>query len=474
MACRPWARRAPSALLLLTGATWFAGDLWEALLYLHRGPLAHLLLTYRAARRPRGAAAVVVIAALSAAIPALARSAWATLALAVALMLVAAVRRREASGHERRQRGLALAGAAAVGGPLALAAAGTLLDWGTGRAALWAYFGGVAFSGVALAAGVSAARDVIVDLGDGRRRSGLRAALAQALGDPQLSIGFRTATADGSVDEFGRPFALQSVGEGRSVTVVRDGEEAIAALVHEPAALADDEAAASVSAAVRLALANVRLQDEVTAQVRDVAASGRRLVEAGDDERRELAQQVRDGPEPRLLALATRLSALAATRGDAAAADLLELSDQVASAREDVLHFAHGVHPRALTEGDLGAALAQLAATATLDVSVSTPDARFEPAQEAAAFFVCSEALANAAKHSGAGHVTIAVTAGGGRLRVLVDDDGTGGADPALGSGLRGLADRVEALGGTLRVDSPRGGGTRLEAELPIGSAAGR
>jgi signal transduction histidine kinase len=314
---------------------------------------------------------------------------------------------------------------------------------------------------------------VIVDLGDGRRRSGLRAALAQALGDPGLSIGFRAAAADGWVDEFGGPFTLPSAGDGSSVTVVRDGDEAIAALVHDPAALADDGVAASVTAAVRLALANVRLQDEVTAQVRDVAASGRRLVEAGDDERRRLAQQVRDGPEPRLLALATRLSALAASRGEAAD-DLLQLSDRVASAREDVLHFAQGVHPRALTEGDLGAALAQLAASATLDVSVSTPVGRVPPAQEAAAFFVCSEALANAAKHSGAGHVTIRVTEGDGRLCVLVDDDGAGGADPARGSGLRGLVDRVEALGGTLRVDSPRGGGTRLEAQLPIGSAGGR
>jgi signal transduction histidine kinase len=183
---------------------------------------------------------------------------------------------------------------------------------------------------------------------------------------------------------------------------------------------------------------------------------------------------VRDGPEPRLLALATRLSTLAASRGDAAAGDLLRLAAEVGSAREDVLHFAHGVHPRALTDGGLGAALAQLAATAALDVSVSTPDGRFAPAQEAAAFFVCSEALVNAAKHSGAGQVTITVAARGGRLRVLVDDDGAGGADPAHGSGLRGLADRVEALGGTLRVDSPRGGGTRVEAELPIGSAGGR
>ncbi len=117
--------------------------------------------------------------------------------------------------------------------------------------------------------------------------------------------------------------------------------------------------------------------------------------------------------------------------------------------------------------GGLGAALAELAERSGVRLTLP-PARRLPPALEAAVFFVCSEALANVAKHAGAADLEVTIAAAGEQLLVSVADDGAGGADPARGTGLRGLADRVEALGGTLRVDSPAGGGTRLEARLPI------
>ena len=130
------------------------------------------------------------------------------------------------------------------------------------------------------------------------------------------------------------------------------------------------------------------------------------------------------------------------------------------------------MHPRALTEQGLHAALSELADQAALPVALDVPDRRFPRSQEAAAFFVCSEGLANAAKYAEASGVRIEVAVTASRLLVRVADDGAGGADPTRGSGLRGLADRVEALGGTLSVASRVGAGTRLEAELPIAAEA--
>ena len=156
-------------------------------------------------------------------------------------------------------------------------------------------------------------------------------------------------------------------------------------------------------------------------------------------------------------------------QGETAAA-LGALVAELDAARTDLARFAQGVHPRALTEQGLHAALSELADQAAVPVALDVPDRRFPAPQEAAAFFVCSEGLANVAKYAEASGVRIAVAAIGPRLVVRVVDDGPGGADTARGSGLRGLADRVEALGGTLSVASPPGAGTRLEAELPIGA----
>jgi signal transduction histidine kinase len=477
-----WARGTPGGAqpsMALAGVAWFAGDIWSGLLYVHRGPLTQLLVTYPAGRlRPRALVPVVAAAYVDGAVPALARSEWPTIALAAALVVTAAARCGAVTGVARRTRAIALAAAAAIGGALALAAAGRLAGWDIGELALWTYFAAVTLSALALAAGLSwggwaraAVTGLVVDLGDRHERRGLRAALARTLGDRGLEVGYRVAGAGAWVDEHGRPIELPEPATGRRVTVVHDGDEPVAALVHDPAALGDGELARSVAAAARIALANLQMQHEAAARMEEVAASSRRLVETADEERRLLADELRTGPERRLRELTGRLAAAASARDGATADELRRLAGELDDARADLLRFAQGVHPPALTERGLGAALAQLVANAPLDVTLSVADRRFPPAHEAAAFFVCSEALANVAKYAGADHADVSVAADGGRLVVRVADDGSGGADPSRGSGLRGLADRVEALGGALRVHSPPGAGTRLEAELPIGPA---
>jgi signal transduction histidine kinase len=217
-----------------------------------------------------------------------------------------------------------------------------------------------------------------------------------------------------------------------------------------------------------LVLANVRLQAEDAARTRDVDASRRRLIEAGDEQRRSLREQLRVGAEQTLADVSHELAALASSRQSAPRGDLDDLVEELDAAREDLARFAQGVHPKALTEHGLPEALHELASYAAVPVSVEVPSRRFPPPQEEAAYFVCSEALANVAKYAEASHASIKVTEFGPRLVVQVSDDGQGGAEPALGSGLRGLADRVEVLGGRLSLSSPAGVGTILEAELPI------
>ena len=203
--------------------------------------------------------------------------------------------------------------------------------------------------------------------------------------------------------------------------------------------------------------------------MREVAASRRRLVEAGDEARRRLREQLRSGAEQRLAEVSAELAACADQHDGVTAVALVALVRGLDAASEDLARFAQGVHPRALTEHGLAEAIGDLAGHAPVPVVVHVPSCRFPAAQEAAAYFVCSEALANVAKYAEATFASITVADGGARLVVCVMDDGRGGAEPARGSGLRGLNDRVEALGGRLSVSSPAGAGTRVEAELPIG-----
>ena len=470
-------RTGAGPLMLLSGVAWFAGDLWSALLYAHRGPLVHLLLTYPRGRiSSRVTLGVIAAAYADGLIPDVARSEWVTLALMGAVMVVAVARHRAVGGVERRARAAALAGAALLSVTLGLTALMRLLDGGADATGVWALYGAVVAIACGLTAdllwgrwGRAALTGFVIDLGDRHEPQALRAALARTLGDPELELAYRIDGRAGWVDEAGRPVQLPDRdGDGRRVTLIDQGGTPVAALVHDPAALSDPALVTSVAAAASLAIANVRLQADVAAHVQHVAASRRRLVEAGDEERRRLGEQLGEGPEARLAEVGTRLERLATRAGGDVGDTIRRLSGEVAASRVQLREFAQGIRPRALTEGGLRPALTELATRSSVPVEVDVPADRFTPAHELVAYFVCSEALANIAKYADASQARIAALASEHELRVLVADDGVGGADARRGSGLQGLADRVEALGGRLRVESPLGGGTRVEAVLPM------
>jgi signal transduction histidine kinase len=262
------------------------------------------------------------------------------------------------------------------------------------------------------------------------------------------------------VDETGRAVLVPPPGSGRVVTPIDQEGVPVAALVHDASALGDSGLVADVAAATRLAVSNVRLQAEVRARVAEVEASRRRIVEAADTQRRRLEQELREGAEVRLARVAELL--------DSSDPHLAEAAEALETARRELRELARGIHPAMLTERGLEGALRELGARAPVPVEIVASSGRFAPTVEAVAYFVCSEGLANIAKYARASRAEVHVAIHHGALVVHVADDGVGGADVSSGSGLRGLADRVAALGGRFEVVSLRGSGTRLRAELPL------
>jgi signal transduction histidine kinase len=238
--------------------------------------------------------------------------------------------------------------------------------------------------------------------------------------------------------------------------------------VHDEAVLEDAALVEAVASAARMAVSNARLQAEVRARVLELAASRRRVVEAADAQRRRLERELRQGAERRLASVSALLTQAREDADEGAAAQLVAVENELDGARVELRDFARGIHSTALTEGGLAAALPELALRAGMPVELEVSTGRLAPATEAAVYFLCSEALANAAKHAEATSVTIGVSQSSGRLLVAIADDGVGGADPAGGTGLRGLADRIEALGGRLSLESLPRQGTRLLAEIPV------
>jgi signal transduction histidine kinase len=466
-----WERRPSSRsglLMAATGFAWFAGSFADAALFLHRGPLVHLLVGYPRGRlRSRLEQVVVAAAYVDGAVYPLARPDIATILLALAVVAAVLGGYLGAGGAERRARLAALAATSALALVLGLGAIGRLADAGTDAAGLWAYQAVLVLVGVGLFADLlwgrwtqAAITGLVVDLGELEEAGTLQATLARAVGDPSLVVAYRVPDADGYVDEAGRPVVLPAAGASRTVTYLQEGGQQIAALVHDAAVLDDPDLVSAVAAAAGVAVANARLQAEVRARVSEVEASRRRILEASDAERRRLEGELREGAERRL----AHVTDLLADRGVA----VPDLQRELQAARATLTEFARGVHPRTLTEAGLPAALAELRARCPVPVQVSVPEQRLEPAVEAAIYYICSEALTNIAKYAQASHAAISVERWAGLVAVEIWDDGVGGADPSRGSGLRGLADRVEALQRRLRVESPPGGGTRLLAEIPL------
>jgi signal transduction histidine kinase len=411
----------------------------------------------------------------------------AAIALALAAIAVVVHRARTARAFERR-----------AFAPLGLAAAILLaliavsvtvqaldVDPDVQQTAQLAFIAGFTLLPAAFLAGLLRSRffraatvgRVIERLGAGRGAGGVERALASALGDPALAVAFWLPDRNDYVDRDGRPMTLPAHGGGAVATEITHHGRRIGALVHDGALAGDPELMRAAAGAAALALENDRLEVELRARLEALRASRARIVEAGDAERRRLGRDLHDGAQQRLVSLLLDLQ-LARERweGDPVAArELLDRALENAHAAVDELRdLAAGIHPAVLSQRGLDAALESLATRSPVPVELDVALADRLPASvETAAYFVVAEALTNVAKYARATHARVVVRRVDGDALVEVRDDGIGGADPARGSGLRGLGDRVGALEGRLDLDSPPGGGTTLRAALPVPRDAG-
>ena len=341
----------------------------------------------------------------------------------------------------------------------------------------WVTFITLGLAPLALVLGLVGARlarssvgDLLVDLRGDPLPAALRDALARALRDPSLTLAYWLPQFRSWADLEGRPVELPSNGSGRATTLIdRDGAH-VAALSHDPALADERELLDAVTAAAGIAIENGRLHVELSARLEELKGSRARIVEAGQQERKRLERNLHDGAQQRLIALSLELSLLEEQLdGDPAARERLGLARrEIAASLEELREVARGLHPAVVSGHGLEVALEQLVARAPVPVRLTVHiDQRLPEALAVAAYYLVSESLANVGKYAQASSATVEVSRGAGELVVEVVDDGIGGADTEQGSGLRGLADRVEALGGRLRVWSPVGGGTRVKAEIP-------
>jgi len=316
-------------------------------------------------------------------------------------------------------------------------------------------------------------RALVVELREAPASGELRTAVAKALRDPDAELASWDPGLARYRDAEGRPVHLPPEDDRRAVTTIERAGQRVGALVHDRAALEEPAMLDAVCAAAGLALENHRLHAEVLTRLEEVRASRARIVEAGDAARRRVERNLHDGAQQRLvtLSLVLRMARNRLTGSDRDVDSLLaEAADELNAALHELRDLAAGLHPPILTEEGLPAALEALAERSPMRVRlrVAAPDRLAAPV-EAAAYYVASEALTNAAKHSGATQVVVSVCRVDHQLEVEVADDGVGGAVVRVGSGLEGLTDRVEAFGGSLHLCSRPGQGTSVVAHIPCG-----
>jgi signal transduction histidine kinase len=310
----------------------------------------------------------------------------------------------------------------------------------------------------------------IVSLGREAARGNVLDALRRALRDPSLEVGYWVPEYERYADREGRAIELPT-SPGRATTLIdREDGTHVAALVHDVSLREETALLEAVTAAGGFALENERLHAELRARLEELKGSRARIIEAAQSERQRLERDLHDGAQQRLVALSLELGLLEERfAGDADATAALEQTRrEVTESLRELRELAQGIHPAVVTGHGLAVALKTLAARAQVPVRLTVDlDGRLPERQEVGAYYVVAESLTNTAKYARASSVAVDVRQADGRLVVEVVDDGVGGADTRGGSGLRGLADRVEALGGQLRVWSPVDGGTRVRAEIP-------
>jgi signal transduction histidine kinase len=484
-----WAARPSSAtgrLLAVVGVAWFAGSIWPSLEFLHRGPLFHLLATYPTGRLAVHGAGfggwlrpVAVVAVYAANVTRLGGDQLVVAFVAAGFLALGVAGILRTRGAMRRARLTSSAAAISVGIVLLVPWAARAMGSSLGITALLAYDAVLAIGAIALTADLLAGRwsqslltSAVVDLGDAALAGSVRERLARSLGDPSLVVGYPVDDLPGSyVDEFGQPVALPPVSPGRAVTRMVVAGRPTGFIAHDPAVLDDPRLVGALSAAAALAMSNSTMQAVVRTRVAEVEASRERLVHAADTQRRRLERRLQAGAAKRLQRVAALLGQVEPARIDTEGA-VERLRADLERARAELADLARGVHPATLTSGGLKAALEELVERSSLPADLAVDAKPADQLTEATLYFVCSEALANAAKHAAAATISIDLRQAGASLRLVVSDDGRGGARFASRGGLRGLADRVEALGGTFRLESRRDAGTTIRVELRAFAAA--
>ena len=313
--------------------------------------------------------------------------------------------------------------------------------------------------------------EMVVRLSAGPPRD-LRGLIARALRDDSLTLAYWLPERGGWADQSGTPVTLPGPDAARGVTVIERHGEPLAALLYHPSLREEPELLESVSAAAAIALENGRLQAELRARLQELHGSRARVIEAAQDERRRLERDLHDGAQQRLIALSLELGMLEdALDGDGDARRRVGRARQeVAVSLQELRDVARGIHPAVVTGHGLAVALESVAARSSIPLDLHAAGVpRLPGSVEVAAYYVVCESLANIARHARATAAVIEVRVTDDVLVVQVTDDGVGGADAARGSGLRGLADRVDALDGRFRAWTPPGGGTCVRAEIPCG-----
>jgi signal transduction histidine kinase len=412
-----------AALLGVAGLSWFAGDVWDPLLLVHRPLMIYVVLAYPVGRlRGRFAWLVVIVALAGAVFVPLGRSVLGMVGLAL-LLILESVRlwSTRARGHTSAAMVTARA-ATALALSLALPALPRWLwpESPAGRSAFLIYCVPLTLSGLIIVVGLlrrsrSWETDAVIDLSDET---------------PELTM-----------------TSLRTAGAGED----------------------DPEARRSLLSAVALLESNAALQAQLAEQAAAVRTSRAELVQAGIAERRRLEGLLANGAMVGLDELEQALVDLDRVHDPGVAASVPGCLAEVQKTREDLHQLARGLHPRLLTERGLEAALAELADSCPLPIQLDVTGRRFAAQAEAAIWYACAEAITNAVKHSGARRIVVSVRERvGGDLTAEVDDDGMGGADITAGGGLAGLVDRLEAVGGGLSLSSTPGRGTRLTMWVPI------
>jgi signal transduction histidine kinase len=479
-------------LLVLAGFAWYVGNFSSVtvqpvaiaavqLTLLHRALLVHAALTLPSGRASTWPQRVAIVGGyVTWSIPATADSAFATGTLSAAVFGVALFDQLTAPAPVRRTRMAALAAVFLLGGTFTVVTVvRAAVPNGDADSLVLLLNESVivlvvaAITVITLLPQLEAGHVTDLVVRAARTRSGgVREALARALGDPTLEIGYWHRASGVYLDSEGDPVEPPAAHDRRSLTRVDVDGQPAALLVHDPAVLESSALSDAVHTTTILAASNARLRGDVLDQLAEVRASRGRLIAAGDAERRRMARHVDHGPIRRsqaLEAILDEVASVAEARGEVGVAEQVRRAraalDHVA---EDLGRLAHGLHPASIATVGLAAALRALADRSPLPVVVTHEADDLPHSIQLAIYYACAEAIANAVKHAAASSVSVRVVHRKSHVVLTVMDDGVGGADPSTGTGLRGIADRIESLGGRATVRSAPGVGTGLRAEIPI------